>query len=121
MAPAPAIATMTFISVRLCRRIAKTAHGALLSQPSPCWRVCTGEVSLCMPAAPNRYHFSLPLSSFACDGGPGGLTLAQVTGLGLQNPNERNAYFCLDDIRLVPTAFQSDFSIEPDVMSFAAG
>lgn len=75
-----------------------------------------------MPAGyPHRYHFSLPLSDFGCGGGPGELSLAQVTGLGLQNPNERNAYFCLDNVRLVPAASQSSFSIEPDVTSFAAG
>ncbi len=69
----------------------------------------------------NRYHFSLPLSGFGCSGGPGGLTLAQVTGVGLQNPNERNAYFCLDNIRLVSSTIQNTFSLEPDVTSFAAG
>jgi hypothetical protein len=54
------------------------------------------------------YRFDVPLSAFACNSGSSAGSLDNVNRVDWENPNLRDADFCLDGIVLLPSTPTSD-------------
>ncbi len=74
-----------------------------------CWPTHPTPFATCLPwpspvlqtpeetRSPNWYHIRVPISDFKCEGA---VAQDQLDRFDFQNTNERDAYICLDEIRL---------------------